>query len=467
MLAGVPFDWQVTDSFFVVAHFHYVMLGSLLFPIFGGLYYWMPKLSGRFLSERLGKWNFWLMLLGFNLAFFPMHVSGLLGMPRRVYTYPSGLGLETPNLLSTVGAFVLGLSVLTFMANVVFSVYLGRGRPAVDNAWDAGSLDWATPSPPPDEGYRVPPIVHSRLPLWHQERLDEGEPAWVKLVHALEHYPTKWRASLVTSLTEGEPEAIVRLPGPSILPLVAAFTLMVVFAAELYNVHPLAVGAGLIMTLSIVAWMWPPALDRQRRLAEDGGPTIHGLPVYVSGPRAPGWWGMLLTLLVMAVGSACLIFSYFYLQVRSPQWPPPEIPKPGLLLPMVNLGVLFTVCAALFWALRSVRANQQTGLIVGSTGSLALGMLFMIVQGVEFTRWEFTPDLDAYTSIFGTLAGLQTAFVLLGVILSAVVSLQAALGYFNHWRFLAVENVANYWYFVTGHWLVLLVVLYVTPVWSG
>jgi cytochrome c oxidase subunit I+III len=463
MLASVPFDWQVTDSFFVVAHFHYVLIGGLLFPTFAGLYYWMPKLSGRLLHEGLGKLNFWVMFVGFNVAFFPMHLSGLLGMPRRVYTYAPGLGLELPNLISTLGAFVLGLGVLLFVGNVVDSIYLGHGRPASDNPWYAGSLDWATPSPPPDEGYRVVPIVHSRLPLWDQERLDQGDPAWVRLVHAFEHYPVKWRASLVTSLTEGVPEGIVRLPGPSLLPLLAAFMLMVVFAAELYNAHLLAIGAGLVMAGAVIRWMWPPAIERERRLDDAGRPTIHGLPVYLAGPRAPAWWGMLWTLLVMAVGSGCLIFGYYYLAVRAPAWPPPGVETPGVLLPLANLGVLGVLSASMAWALRSVRRGSTAGLLLGTTLGLGLAALFLVLQGVEFAHWGFTPDVDAYTSAFGTLAGLQTVFVLLGLVLGGVVAAQAWLGYFNEWRFLAVENVRNYWLFVSGHWLVVLLVLYVSP----
>src|ERR687885_851064 len=197
MLGVVPFDLQVTDTFFVVPHFHYVLIGGVLFPTFAALYYWMPKLVGRALREGLGKLSFWLLFVGFNVAFFPMHILGLLGMPRRVYTFSPGLGLEAPNLVSSIGAYVLGLGVLASLVNFVHSVYLGHGERTNDNPWQAGTLDWATASPPPDEGYRVQPIIQSREPLWDQERLDQGPPEWVELVHALEKYPVKWRASVV------------------------------------------------------------------------------------------------------------------------------------------------------------------------------------------------------------------------------------------------------------------------------
>jgi heme/copper-type cytochrome/quinol oxidase subunit 3 len=301
--------------------------------------------------------------------------------------------------------------------------------------------------------------------LWDQARLDEGNPVWVQLVHALEHYPTKWRATLVTSLVEGVPEGIVRLAGPSILPFAAALGVMVVFAAEIYSAHPVAIASALLTIGAVVAWMWPPRIEREFRLDDEGRPTIHGLPIYLAGPRSPGWWGMLFTLLVLGVGSACLVFSYFYLKAylkaQGMPWPPPSTPRPGLLLPLANLLVLLALSAGLFWALRSVRRYSSAGLLVGTSASLALGLLFLVIQGVEFTQWGWTPNVNAYTSAFGTLAGLQFGLVAFGLILSGVTTLQAFLGYFNGWRYLAVENLRNYWVFVTAHWAVLLLVLYV------
>jgi cytochrome c oxidase subunit I+III len=463
MLGVVPFDLQVTDTFFVVAHFHYVLIGGVLFPTFAALYYWMPKLVGRALGEGLGKVSFWLMFVGFNVAFFPMHISGLLGMPRRVYTFSPGLGLEVPNLVSSIGAYVLGLGVLASLVNFVDSVYLGHGEKTNDNPWRAGTLDWATASPPPDEGYRVQPIVHSREPLWDQERLDQGPPEWVSLVRALETYPVKWRASLVTTLTEGAPEGIVRLAGPSVLPFLAAVCIAVVFGAELYNVHPLAILATLGAILVVVIWMWPERIEREFRLDDAGRPTIYGLPVYLAGPRAPGWWGMTFVILVMAVGSACLIFSYFYLAVRNPAWPGAATPTPGVLLALVNLGVLAALAGCLRWALAAVRGGGRTGLLLGTALSLVLGVVSLVVQGIDMTGWGWTPDTNAYTSAFGTLIGIQVVFVTLGLMMAGSVALQAWLGYFNRWRHLAIENLANYWLFVAAHWLLLVVVLYVSP----
>ncbi|MGA8184468.1 MAG: cytochrome c oxidase subunit I [Terriglobia bacterium] len=172
-LAIFPVDWQVTDTYYLVAHLHYVLFGGTVFGIFAGLYYWFPKMSGRMLDEKLGKWHFWTMLIGFNMTFFVMHLLGLMGMTRRVYTYPNYPGWGMLNMISTIGAVVMGISSLIFIWNIVVS--LRQGEPAGDNPWEAWSLEWATTSPPPVHNFdRIPPI-RSRRPLWdlaHPENPD-------------------------------------------------------------------------------------------------------------------------------------------------------------------------------------------------------------------------------------------------------------------------------------------------------
>src|SRR5207302_4458697 len=163
MLAVAPFDWQLTDSYFVVAHFHFVLIGGLIFTIFAALYYWFPKATGRMLSERLGKWHFWLLTVGFNLTFVTMHLQGVLGMPRRIYTYPADRGWDILNLVTTLGVPLQALGVLIFVINVVYS--LRHGTPAGDNPWEACTLQWATTSPPPAYHFATVPPVTSRRPL--------------------------------------------------------------------------------------------------------------------------------------------------------------------------------------------------------------------------------------------------------------------------------------------------------------
>ncbi len=175
-IASVPIDWVVTDSYFIVAHFHYAIFGGSVFAIFAGVYYWFPKFTGRMLSETLGKWHFWLTVVGFNMTFFIQHFLGVMGMPRRTYTYYDMPYWGSMNLISTIGALVLGLSVIVFVWNILAS--LRHGRPAGDNPWNAWTLEWATTSPPAVENFELVPPVRGRRPLWdlaHPDMPDEPD----------------------------------------------------------------------------------------------------------------------------------------------------------------------------------------------------------------------------------------------------------------------------------------------------
>ena len=174
MLAAAPFDWQLTDSYFVVAHFHYVLIGGLLFTVFAAIYYWFPKVTGRLLSERLGKWHFWLFVIGFNLTFGPQHIAGFLGMPRRIYTYQAGRGWELWNGLSSFGVLFQIAGMLFLVWNIASS--LRSGKPAGDDPWDAWTLEWSTSSPPPPYNFETIPVVRSRRPLWDLKHPDD--PDW-------------------------------------------------------------------------------------------------------------------------------------------------------------------------------------------------------------------------------------------------------------------------------------------------
>src|SRR5947199_2252445 len=173
MLAVVPFNWQLTDSYFVVAHFHFVLVGSLIFTIFGAIYYWFPKVTGRLLSERLGRWHFWLFVVGFNLTFLPMHWAGMLGMPRRIYTYPADRGWDLWNLIASLGVPIQAAAILIFVVNVVIS--LRRGERAGNDPWDAWTLEWTTASPPPPYNFETVPVVASRRPLWDLKHPDDPD----------------------------------------------------------------------------------------------------------------------------------------------------------------------------------------------------------------------------------------------------------------------------------------------------
>jgi cytochrome c oxidase subunit 1 len=164
MLGASPFNWQLGNSYFVVAHFHYVIVGGILFTVFGAFYYWFPKMSGRMYSEALAKWHFWLFLIGFHLTFDFMHVPGMLGMPRRIYTYEPARGWDIWNLIITIGVFFQIAGVLVFVVNLLWSLL--KGEPAGNDPWDAWTLEWSTTSPPPDYNYATIPVVESRRPLW-------------------------------------------------------------------------------------------------------------------------------------------------------------------------------------------------------------------------------------------------------------------------------------------------------------
>jgi cytochrome c oxidase subunit I+III len=247
MFAAIPFDQQITDSYFVVAHFHYVLFGGAVFPVFAGLYHWVPKITGRLLDERMGKWSFWLMFLGFNLAFFPMHVAGLLGMPRRVWTWPEGLGWEPHNLLATVGSFVLALGILVTVVNLAWS--RRHGDPAAADPWGGDTLEWATSSPPPPFDFAVIPEVRDRHPNWDVEaRTRDAERARGRSSVLAEGHETVATSVLDADLTE-----VMETPEESVVPLLATGALTVLFVGFLTEVEPVVAGAGMVLFLAFTA----------------------------------------------------------------------------------------------------------------------------------------------------------------------------------------------------------------------
>jgi cytochrome c oxidase subunit 1 len=174
MLSAAPFDWQLGNSYFVVAHFHYMIVGVIVFAVFAGTYYWYPKVTGRMMNETLGKWHFWLFLIGFHLTFDFMHIPGVLGMPRRIYTYEPGRGWENWNLIVSIGVIFQLAGILCWVVNSVWSFY--RGKPAGNDPWDAWTLEWSTPSPPPEYNFAKIPVVRSRRPLWDLKHPED--PDW-------------------------------------------------------------------------------------------------------------------------------------------------------------------------------------------------------------------------------------------------------------------------------------------------
>jgi cytochrome c oxidase subunit I+III len=260
MLASVPLDTEVHDTFFVVAHFHYVLIGGAVFPLLGAIHYWYPKAVGRMPDERLGRLAFWLIFVGFHLTFFPMHLLGLMGMPRRVYTYPEEMGWGDLNMLATLGAYVLAGGVAIYIANLVISAR--QGRIAGPNPWDASGLEWATSSPPPPYNFGRTPFVESRHPLW---TATDGLPV-------MDGLSTEHREVLLTTISTAEPDIREGSPGPSIWPFITSLAITVLFIGSIFD-EWFVVWAAFPVAICFIAWFWPrPSHSKLVAAPEDNVP---------------------------------------------------------------------------------------------------------------------------------------------------------------------------------------------------
>jgi cytochrome c oxidase subunit I+III len=403
MVASASFDWQAHDSYFVVAHFHYVLIGGVLFPVFAGIYYWVPKLAGRMLDERLGVWSFILMFVGFNVAFFPMHVVGLLGMPRRVYTYPEGSGWETLNLISSVGAFILAAGILLTLVNLL---RLGKGPPAGPNPWSAGTLEWATTSPPSSSNFDRLPRVTDRNPLWvPQEERPEPLPS---------EPPSRFRMTLATTPLDASPAEVLHLPAPTLVPAVAPVGLVVGAVGVLMDSLPVFACGAVVAVAGLLAW----SLRNEREQAEavtELSPRTE-LPVNAGGRGSVGWWGAFLGLVVAAVVLGSLVFTYFYLQFSNVDWPPlADQGLPDLVLPAVAAGAALLGVGTMVGALRSSRPGGWLA------ATALLGLTATALLAVELVTLPFHAADDAFGSSVAAL--LLFATVVVGAMSLALVAI--------------------------------------------
>ncbi len=461
MVATMPFDWQVHDTYFVVAHFHYVLIGGAVFPLFAGLFYWWPKLTGRMPAGRWGKLAFWLVFVGFNVTFFPMHILGFFGMPRRVYTYPAELELSGYNVAATIGAAVLALGFLTAASTLVWS--MRRGRQAGNDPWNGGTLEWSVPSPPPGYGFARPPVVRDLYPLWPRTSPAEPPAALQAVAATLDRRPAGWRATLLTDAVNGRPQALQRLPGPTYVPFIAAVGLLVAASAVLAKSYSLAVAAAIFAAGVIGYWLLhEPAIERDE--AEDLEARL-GLPVVASGPRSTGWWGMLGLLAILATALAALVYSYFYLRLYSQQWPQDGLPLPDLTMGYIAYGILAASGIVLIGSSWSRR--RRRGRPLGAMGGAALlGAGFIGTQLANLLTVPFAPTHSAYASVFFTLNGFILLVAAAGVALQVGLiarSLQSPEPPDAPAQQLRFQVVEMFWYFAVVAGLIAFATTYLSP----
>ena len=325
MLALVPFNWQAHDTHFVVAHLHYVLVGGFLFPFMAGIYYWFPHLFGRHTLPRLGALAFWLVFIGFNLTFFVMHLTGLLGMPRRIGTYSAGPGWEWLNLVSSIGGFISAIGFFLLLLDLVLSAWTGRR--AAPNPWQAPTLEWAMPTPPQVYNFASQPRVAGRDPLWDDPGLGAALAAGRG---ALGNSAVQQdQLSLGTDAVTAEPTHVVRLPRPSWLPLAAGLATGLVFMGLLtkqYWLSPIGVVAALLLF-----WRWAWSIGfRHDPLPVDVGDGLL-LPQHDMVRAAPGRVGMTWTLVANGTFFASLLFGLVYLHTVAPGQPPAQPVQPGFL----------------------------------------------------------------------------------------------------------------------------------------
>jgi cytochrome c oxidase subunit I+III len=454
MVASVPFDAQAHDSYFVVAHLHYVLIGGSVFPLLGAIYYWFPKLTGRVMDEQMGQWNFWLTFIGFNITFFPMHLAGLYGMPRRVYTYLPGLGWDTLNLLSTIGSYILGLGVLLFVLNVINS--LRKVRKAPDNPWGAGTLEWATASPPQPYNFATLPVVKSRYPVWDTPAKEDS--------YALKENLDR-RETLGSTALDAEPEMRVWLAGDSIIPFIAALILIAHFTAQSFSLTGVIILTAVFLIV-LAAWFWPRGRELSTEWVKEG--ATNALPVDAvvkkeEGKYPPLYYGMIVFCVVEAAELMGTIVTYFYLRSSTNDWPPGDMPMPQLLIP--TIGTLFLLASVIPSMLedKAIKKNDIRAVIIYMLLTVALQIAFIAVFWYHLKSLNFKWDDNAYASIYWISIILTLIFTGGTVFEGIYITIQAYRGLYDkdrHWA-LDADGISNY--AGVAQWILVYLTLFISP----
>ncbi|WP_159952402.1 cytochrome c oxidase subunit I [Rhizobium sp. 18065] len=455
MVALVPFDWQAHDSYFIVAHLHYVLIGGMLFPVFAGLYYYYPLIDGKQMSVRVGRFAFWLMFAGFNIAFFPMHLSGLRGMPRRVYTYPANLGWDWLNLISTMGAVVLGIG----MFAVVVDVTLNRkSKPrGKDNPWCAGTLEWIS-EPEENWGVRSIPHIESRYPLWDQPNLAEE----VKAGHwYLSDAREGRRETLVTSVLDAAPEQVLRVGGTSYVTIISAVTLGAVFVALTFKWWLIALVAAIAFLAAIIWWLWTGTGEIPEKAEKDIGRGL-SLPIYASGVKSVGWWAMFITMTGDGTAFASLVFGYFFFWTIHEDFTG-GVGGPGMIWPLTALALFAGAWAATLGA----RETNRRGAIWAARFLLLAGALVSALGCAAALAGPWSTSMDptahVYPAIVWVLVIWATVHGAVGIIMQLYCLARSLAGRLTPQHDMELHNVALYWHFMLVTALVTFVVVGLFP----
>jgi cytochrome c oxidase subunit I+III len=461
MVALVPFNWQSHDTHFIVAHLHYVLIGGLLFPLFAGVYYWLPHVTGRLPHAGFGRMVFWMVFIGFNLAFLPMHFTGLLGMPRRAYTYSAELGpwVQWLNLLSTAAAMLLAIGVVAFCIDVALALRHGRRSPA--NPWRAGTLEWAMPVPPPVYNFASIPTVAHRDPLWEEQKVAEAVESGRGFLAGA---PRGVRETLGTSLRAASPQQVIRLSGSSWTPLLAALTLVIVLALFITGLYlPAALAfAGTVAVL--LRWCWTTGdagAASTVHVTAEGAEDLN-LPSQAASPHAPGFTGTTIFLLVDASLYASLVFAYFYLWLHAPQWPPASQQLPGVMQALPGLLLAVAGSVAMAWALRLNAASRpsRARIAVLVAGIAMCGLLVM--QGLLLAAMS-APQTHAFASVVHVLVGYQAVHAGICVLMAGYLWLRSRAGLADADRPRDFRIVHRFWHYTTALWLIAVVLVFLFP----
>lgn len=458
MVAVIPFDLQAHDTYFIVAHLHYVLFGGMVFPLFAAFYYWAPFISARALSERLGRWAFWLMFAGFNIAFFPMHFTGLAGMPRRVYTYAESQGFGPLNLVSTVGAYLIAAGVLVFLVDLARNF-----RPSVENnagnVWRAGTLEWL---PSGSYGLRSVPAVTSREPLWDQPGIEQ---AVADGQHFLPHAPAGLRSTLVTSALDARPDYVLALPGPGWSPLLAAVGTAGFFLLLTFKLLPLAAAFGLLAVVALWRWLWDADTGPDHPPVDIGGGVR--LPMMCSGSASHSSWAMVLLVIVCASIFGSLMFAYLFLWTTGPgEWPRPEA-LPPVTQPLVSAALLLVAAALAAGCAGPLGQGGHRALRWGLP--VAAGLVALSAGHDIHTHWQagLRPQASAYAAAVYAVAGLQAIFAGLTALMATFTVARSVAGRLRATRRAAYDTTKMMFLYTAAQGLLALALLHAFPRLTG